>query len=146
MARSHDRFKHTSRQLTTSLRTGTTQVVPVRATESCKCQTSIRVMPTAHYTTRRDNFRQENRVMCGGSTTRRDTTRQKSDLVVSDLTMLDICDKARFLSCRVASCRRPPHITRFSCRGFASLTLARFCGTHWHDWSRASAQTSRKRA
>ena len=26
------------------------------------------------------------------------------------------------------------------------LTLARFCGTHWHDWSRASAQTSIKLA
>ena len=41
MARSHDRFTDTSRQLTTSLRTGTAPVVPVRATESCKCQTSI---------------------------------------------------------------------------------------------------------
>ena len=55
-------------------------------------------MPTAHYTTRRDttrrdNFRQENRVM---SMTRRDTTRQKSGLVVSGLTMLDICDKVIF--------------------------------------------------
>ena len=41
MARNHDGFKHTSRQLTTCLRTDTTPVVPVRATESCKCQTSI---------------------------------------------------------------------------------------------------------
>ena len=38
MARSHDGFTHTSRQFTTSLRTGTTRVVPMRATESCKCQ------------------------------------------------------------------------------------------------------------
>ena len=29
---------------------------------------------------------------------------------------------------------------------YASLTLARFCGTHWHDWNRASAQTSLKLA
>ena len=38
MARSHDWFTHTSRQFTTSLRTGTTRVVPMRATESGKCQ------------------------------------------------------------------------------------------------------------
>ena len=38
MARGHDRFTHTSRQFTTSLRTGTTRVVPMGATESCKCQ------------------------------------------------------------------------------------------------------------
>ena len=41
-----------------------------------------------------------------GSTTRRDTTRQKSGLVVSDLTMLDICAKARL--CLVVS-RRVVH-------------------------------------
>ena len=28
----------------------------------------------------------------------------------------------------------------------ARLTLAQFCNTHRHDWSRASAQTSRKLA
>ena len=39
-------------------------------------------MPTAHY-----------------------VTRQKSRLVVSDLTMQDICDKARFLSCPVVDPR-----------------------------------------
>ena len=75
---------------------------------------------TLHDTTRHDTTRQPpTRKSCNvrGSTTRRDTTRQKSGLVVSDLTMLDICDKARFVSCRVASCRRPPYITRFSCRG-----------------------------
>ena len=38
---------------------------------------------------------------------------------------------------------------RWSCqarvyRYVARLTLARFCGTHWYDWSRASAQTSGK--
>ena len=29
---------------------------------------------------------------------------------------------------------------------YARLTLARFCGTHWHDWSRASAHISSKLA
>ena len=43
MAHSHDRFTHTSGQLTTSLRTETTPVVTVRASESCKCQTSISI-------------------------------------------------------------------------------------------------------
>ena len=47
MSRSHDRLTHTIRQLKTSLRTGATPVVPMRATESGKCQTSI--MPLAHY-------------------------------------------------------------------------------------------------
>ena len=42
MARSHDGFTHTSRQFTTSLRTGTTRVVPMRATKSCKCQPGFR--------------------------------------------------------------------------------------------------------
>ena len=42
MSRSHDRLTHTIRQLKTSLRTGATPVVPMRATESGKCQTSIR--------------------------------------------------------------------------------------------------------
>ena len=42
MARSHDGFTHTSRQFTTSLRTGTTQVVPMRGTESGKCQPCLR--------------------------------------------------------------------------------------------------------
>ena len=56
--------------------------------------------------------------------------------------MLDICDKARFLSCRVASCRRPPHITRFSCRGGGGLVVSRraMCGGHnniilQYNWS-----------
>ena len=83
---------------------------------------------TLHDTTRHDTTRQPpTRKSCNvrGSTTRRDTTRQKSGLVVSDLTMLDICDKARFLSCRVASCRRPPHITRFSCRGLSRRVVSR---------------------
>ena len=74
---------------------------------------------TLHDTTRHDTTRQPpTRKSCNvrGSTTRHNTTRQKSGLVVSDLTMLDICVKARFLSCCVASCRRPSHITRFSCR------------------------------
>ena len=43
MSRSHDRLTHTIRQLKTSLRTGATPVVPMRATESGKCQTSISV-------------------------------------------------------------------------------------------------------
>ena len=43
MTRSPDGFTHTSRQFTTSLRTGTTWVVPMRATESCKCQPCFRV-------------------------------------------------------------------------------------------------------
>ena len=95
-------------------------------------QVNLSFMPTAHYTTPRDttprdNPRQENRVMCGGL--QHDTTRQKSGLVVSDLTMLEICDKARFLSCRVASCRRPPHITRFSCRGLSRRVAS--CNVQW---------------
>ena len=42
-SRSHDRLAHISRPFTTSLRTGATPVVPMRATESGKCQTSISV-------------------------------------------------------------------------------------------------------
>ena len=41
MSRSHDRLTHTLRPFKTSLRTGATSVVPMRATESGKCQTSI---------------------------------------------------------------------------------------------------------
>ena len=59
---------------------------------------------TLHDATRHDNSRQENRVMCGGL--RHEVTRQdKTGLVVSDLTMLDTCDKARFLYCRVVDPR-----------------------------------------
>ena len=54
-----------------------------------------------------------------------DTTRQKLGLVVSDLTMLDICNKARFLSCR-----RPPHITRFSCRRLSCCVALAMYGGH----------------
>ena len=43
MSRSHDRLTHFSRPFTTSLRTGATPVVPMRATESGKCQTSINI-------------------------------------------------------------------------------------------------------
>ena len=39
MSRSHDRLTYTLRQFKTSLRTGATPVVPMRATESGKCQT-----------------------------------------------------------------------------------------------------------
>ena len=48
MSRSHDRLTHTLRQFKTSLRTGATPVVPMRAAESGKCQTSIRL--ASHYT------------------------------------------------------------------------------------------------
>ena len=48
MLRSHDMFTHTSRQFTTSLRTGSTSVVPMRATESGKCQTSIMLVWHLH--------------------------------------------------------------------------------------------------
>ena len=41
MSRSHDRLTHTLRQSKTSLRTVATPVVPMRATESGKCQTSM---------------------------------------------------------------------------------------------------------
>ena len=44
MSRSHDRLTHTLRQFKTSLRTGATPVVPMRAAESGKCQTSISVV------------------------------------------------------------------------------------------------------
>ena len=73
-------------------------------------------MPTAHYTTRHDTTRQlPTKKSCNvrGSTTGRDTTRQKSDLVVRDLTMLDICD-----------------ITRFCCRGRLVVTRRLMCGGH----------------
>ena len=58
-------------------------------------------MPTAHYTTRRDNFRQENHVMCGGL--RHDCSGYR--IVHVNLSMLDICDKASILFCCVTSCR-----------------------------------------
>ena len=99
---------------------------------SCFCKWHSNAHRTLHDTTRHDTTRQPpTRKSCNvrGSTTRRDTTRQKSGLVVSDLTMLDICDKARFLSCRVASCRRPPHITRFSCRGLSRRVAS--CNVRW---------------
>ena len=57
-------------------------------------------MSTAHYMTQ-DNYQRENRDMCGDL--RHDPTRQKSGLVMSDLTMLDICNKAGFLSCHIVS-------------------------------------------
>ena len=44
MLRSHNMFTHTSRQFMTSLRTGATSVMPMCATESGKCQTSIKQM------------------------------------------------------------------------------------------------------
>ena len=59
-----------------------------------------------------------------GSTTRRDTTTQKSGLVVSDLTTLDTCAKARFLFCRVTSCRRSLYISRFSCVSICRVMFA----------------------
>ena len=40
MSRSHDTLTHTLRMFKTSLRTGATPVVPMRAAESGKCQTS----------------------------------------------------------------------------------------------------------
>ena len=84
------------------------------------------VMPTAHYTTRRDNSRQENRVMCGGL--RPDATRQKSGLIVSDLTMLDICDKARFLSCRYVD---PRTLHDFLVGGCLVVSRRVMCGGHY---------------
>ena len=48
----------------------------------------------AHYMTRQDNSWQQNCFLMGGY----DATQQKSDLVLSDLAMLDIYNKARLLS------------------------------------------------
>ena len=65
-------------------------------------QKQVNFMPTAHYTTRHDKTTPVKKIVkCAGVY---DTTRHKSGLVVSDLTMLDICDKARFfVLCRVVS-------------------------------------------
>ena len=97
---------------------------------------------TLHDTTRRDTTRQHpTGKLCNvrgvHDTTR--ATRQKSDLVVSDLTMLDICDKARFLYCRVASSRRPPHITRFSCPSCRVVSRRVMCGGHYREKAKTMA-------
>ena len=65
-----------------------------------------------------------------GSTTRRVTTRQKSGFVVSDLTMLDICDKARYLSCRIALCRRPRTLHDFLVGSCVFMSRRVMCGGH----------------
>ena len=82
-------------------------------------------MPTAHYTTRRDTTRKS--CNARGSTTRRDTTRKKSGLVVSDLTMLDICDKALFSSCRVVDTRA---LHDFLVVGCLVVSRCVMCGGH----------------
>ena len=71
----------------------------------------------AHRTLRDTRRQLPTRKLCNvrGATTQRDTTRQKSGLVVSDLTMPDICDKAPFLSCLVVSSHRSPHFLVGSC-------------------------------
>ena len=81
-------------------------------------------MPTAHYTSRRDTTRKSCNVQ--GSTTRRDT-RKKSGLVVSDLTMLDICDKALFSSCRVVDTRA---LHDFLVVGCLVVSRCVMCGGH----------------
>ena len=73
--------------------------------------------------TRHDNSRQENRVMCGGL--RHEVTRQdKTGLVVSDLTTLDTCDKARFLYCCVVDPRTLHDFLVWSC-------LVVSCNVRW---------------
>ena len=67
-------------------------------------------MPTTHYTTRRLPTGKSCNMRW--SMIRRNKT--KLCLVVSHLTMLNICDKVRFFSC-VASCRKLMHIKLFPC-------------------------------
>ena len=62
------------------------------------------------------------------------------------LTRRDRANRAYFLPLLPRHIKRgPSNHTARTC-SIARLTLARFCGTHWHDSSRASAQTSRKLA
>ena len=49
-----------------------------------------------------------------------------------------------FMCCYISHCKCATQ--KYNRQTDASLTLARFCGTHWHDWSRTSSQTSRKLA
>ena len=85
------------------------------------------LMPTAHHMTRQGNSRQENRVMCRGL--RHTTIRQKSGLVLSDLTMLDICNKARFLSCHVVDPRTLQDLPVRSCLVMSRCVM--WCNVRW---------------
>ena len=98
--------------------------------ESLHCQVYLNNPHTLHDTIRRDTTRQLlTRKSCNVrvSATQNDTTRQKSGLVVSDLTMLDIYDKARFLSCRVID---PRILHDFLVRGCRIVSRRVNCGRH----------------
>ena len=82
---------------------------------------------TLHDATRQDNPQQENRVMCGGL--RHDATRQDKNRALSQISnnVRSLTTRPDF--CLVASCRRPPHITHFSCRELSRRVVS--CNVRW---------------